>query len=213
MMLLGITESRDNFVNNFIQFVKTTVIGGLVIIVPLAILIFFVGDAVGTLVEVTKPLTTELPFGPLINAFFVVLIVALVIVAICFAAGFLLSTFWGRTAKGWLEKNILERIPMYTTLRGLTQRFAGIEDADYPVVEVDLYNSDSRVLGVLVDVLPDGRKMVYVPSSPVVTIGQSHILPESRVTEMDLSMTETIGCLSQMGLEAGKLYGGDAKQV
>jgi len=98
-------------------------------------------------------------------------------------------------------------------LRGLTQRFAGIENADYPVVEVDLYDSDSRVLGVLVDELPDGRKMVYVPSSPLVTIGQMHILPESRVTEMEISMVETIGCLSQMGLEARKLYSSDTTQA
>lgn len=192
--------------NNFIQFVKTTVIGGLVVIVPLAILVFFVGDAVNSLIEVTRPLTAGLPFGPLVNALIAVLVVAVIIVAICFVAGFLLSTFWGRTAKEWLEKKVFERIPMYTTLRGLTQRFAGIENADYPIVEADLYDSDSRVLGVLVDELPDGRYMVYVPSSPMVTIGQVHILPASRVTKMDLSMAETIGCLSQLGLEAGKMY-------
>ena len=196
---------------NFARFIKTTVIGGLVVIVPLAILIFVVGDAVNTLVTATKPITAGLPFYPLINALIAVLVVVAIVVAICFAAGFLLSTFWGKTAKNWLEKTVLERIPMYSTLRGLTQRFAGIEDADYPVVEVDLYNADSRVLGVLVDELPDGRKMVFVPSSPLVTIGQVHILPESRVTEMELSMVETIGCLSQMGLEAGKLYAGDDK--
>jgi len=198
---------------NLAQFVKTTVIGGVVVIAPLAILIFVIGDALKKLIAVTKPLTTGLPFLPLINALIAVLVVVVIIVAICFVAGYLLSTFWGRTAKNWLERNVLERIPMYSTLRGLTQRFAGIEDADFPVVEVDLYGSDSRVLGMLVDELPDGRKMVYVPSSPVVTIGQLHILPGSLVTEMELSMTETIGCLSQMGMEARKLYGGDARPV
>ena len=95
---------------------------------------------------------------------------------------------------------------MYTTLRGLTQKFAGIESAEFPVVEADLYHSDNRVLGVLVDNLPDGRQVIYVPLSPIVTVGQLHILPKERVTETDLSMSETIGCLSQMGLEAKKLY-------
>ena len=199
--------------NNFTEFVKTTVIGGLVVIVPLAIIVFVVGDTVHTLIEVTKPLTTGFPFGPFVNALLAVLIVVLVIVAICFVAGFLLSTFWGRTAKNWLEKRVLERVPMYSTLRGLTQRFAGMEDADYPVVEADLFGSGSRVLGVLVDELPDGRKVVYVPSSPMVTLGQLYILSASRVTETELSMAETIGCLSQMGLESRKLYGGDRATV
>ena len=97
----------------FIQFVKTTVIGGLVVIVPLAILLFFVSDAVDTLVEATRPFTMNLPFAPLVNTLIAVL---------------------------------------------------------------------------------------------VVTIGQVRILPASRVTKMDLSMAVTIGCLSQMGLEAGKMY-------
>lgn len=188
-------------------------IGGLVVIVPLAILVYFIGDAVNSLIEATRPLTADLPFGPLANALIAALVVALVIIAICFVAGFLLSTFWGRTAKDWLEEKVFERIPMYATLRGLTQRFAGIEDADYPVVEVDLYDSDSRVLGVRVDELPDGRHMVYVPSSPMVTIGHVHILPASRVTETDLSLSETIGCLSQMGLEARRLYSHNSGQT
>jgi hypothetical protein len=40
----------------------------------------------------------------------------------------------------------------------------------------------------------------------MVTIEQVHILPEVRNTKTDLSMSETISCLSQMGIEAGKLY-------
>lgn len=198
---------------NLVTFFKTTIVGGLVVIVPLAIIAFVVGDAVSSLVAVTKPLTQDLPFGTLANALIALLFVITIIIAVCFTAGFLLSTLWGAAIKNWLEKNLFERIPMYTTLRGLTQKFAGIEDADFPVVEADLYNSDNRVIGVLVDTLPDERQVVYVPYSPIVTVGQLHILPKARITETDLSMSETIGCLSQMGIEANKLYKDAAKRV
>jgi len=191
---------------NLITFLKTTIIGGLIVIIPLAIIMFVVGDTVVSLVTVTKPLTTDLPFGTFANAVIALLLVTAIIIAVCFTAGFLLSTLWGKAIKNWLEKSLFERIPMYTTLRDLTQKFAGIESAEFPVVEADLYNSDNRVLGVLVDILPDGRQVIYVPLSPIVTVGQLHILPKERVTETDLSMSETIGCLSQMGLEAKKLY-------
>ena len=191
---------------NLITFLKTTIIGGLIVIIPLAIIMFVVGDTVVSLVTVTKPLTTDLPFGTFANAVIALLLVTAIIIAVCFTAGFLLSTLWGKAIKNWLEKSLFERIPMYTTLRGLTQKFAGIESAEFPVVEADLYHSDNRVLGVLVDNLPDGRQVIYVPLSPIVTVGQLHILPKERVTETDLSMSETIGCLSQMGLEAKKLY-------
>ena len=195
-----------DMMKKFITFIKTTVIGGLVIIIPVAVISFVVGDTINSLIAATKPLTQDLPFDAFTNAAIALLLVIAVIIAICFIAGFLLNTLWGKTIKSWLERTLLEKIPMYSTLRGLTQKFAGIEGADYPVVEVDLYNSDSRVLGVLMDTLPDERRVVYIPSSPIVTVGQLHILPTIRVTETDLSMTETIGCLSQMGLEAKKLY-------
>lgn len=199
-------KHKRPMMKNLITFIKTSVIGGLVVIVPLAIIVFVVGDTVDTLITATKPLTEDLPFGTFANAMIAVLIVASAITGICFIAGFLLDTLWGATVKNWLESNLLERIPMYSTLRGLTKQFAGIEGADYPVVEADLYGSDSRVIGVLVDTLPDERHVVYVPSSPVVTVGQLHILPKTRIKKTALSMAETISCLSQAGLEANKLY-------
>ena len=191
---------------NLVTFFKTTVIGGLVVILPLAIIVIVAGDAVNSLIVATKPLTEDLPFGPLVNALLALLLVVAGIIAICFSAGFLLSTLWGRAIKAWLETKLFERIPMYKTLRGLTQKFAGIESADFPVVEADLFNSENRVLGVLVDTLPDKRHVVYVPSSPMVTVGQVYILPDARISKTSLSISETIGCLSQMGLEAKKLY-------
>ncbi len=192
--------------NKIITFIKTTIVGGLVVIVPLAVLAFIVGDTVNSLIAVTQPLTEDLPFDAFTNTLIALLLVIAVIIAVCFTAGFILNTFWGRTIKDWFEKTLLERIPMYSTLRGLTQKFAGINDAAYPVVEVDLYDSDSRVLGILVDTLPDKRGVVYVPSSPIITVGQLHILPRTCITETELSMSETISCLSQMGLEANNLY-------
>ena len=193
---------------NLISFIKTTIIGGLIVLVPLAIIAFVVGDAFSSLITATKPLTEGLPFGTFTNALIAIILVLAIIIAVSFTAGFLLSTLWGRSTKNWLEKNLFERIPMYTTLRGLTQKFAGIESSDFPVVEADLYNSDARVLGVLVDTLPDQRRVVYVPSSPVVTVGQLHILPGNRVAETALSISDTIGCVSQMGIDARKLYEG-----
>jgi uncharacterized membrane protein len=189
-----------------IEFIKTTAIGGVVVIVPMAILTVAIGDILKKLIEVTQPLTQNMPFSPLANSILAVLTVVLVVIAVFFIAGLLLNTFWGSVVKNWIEIKIFERIPMYSTVKGLTQRFAGIESSDFPVAEVDLYGSDSRVLGIVIEQLPDDRLMVYIPISPVVTVGQLHIVPKNCVKELDASLPNTITCISQMGLEAGKLY-------
>ena len=89
---------------NLITFLKTTIIGGLIVIVPLAIIVFVVGDTVVSLVTVTNPLTANLPFGTFANAVIALLLVTAIIIAVCFTAGFLLSTLWGKDIKNWLEK-------------------------------------------------------------------------------------------------------------
>lgn len=189
-----------------IEFIKITAIGGLVVIVPIAILTFVIGDTFKKLIEVTKPLTEHMPFRPLTNSIIAVLIVAFLIIAIFFLAGLLLNTFWGKILKSWFETKIFERIPMYSTFKGLTQRFVGIESSDFPVVEVDLYGSESRVLGIVVEQIPDGRLMVFIPTSPLVTVGQLNIVSDNCVKKLDASLPDMIKCISQMGLEAGKLF-------
>ena len=189
-----------------IEFIKITSIGGLVVIVPIAIVTIVIGDTFKKLIEVTKPLTEHMPFGPLTNSIIAVLIVAFLIIAIFFLAGLLLSTFWGKIVKSWFETKIFERIPMYSTFKGLTQSFVGIESSDFPVVEVDLYGSESRVLGIVVEQIPNGRLMVFIPLSPLVTVGQLNIVPNNCVKKLDGSLPDMIKCISQMGLEAGKLF-------
>jgi uncharacterized membrane protein len=189
-----------------IEFIKTTAIGGVVVIAPMAILTIVIGDTLKKLIKVTQPLTENMPFSPLANSILAVLTVALVVIAIFFLAGLLLNTFWGKGLKNWIERKIFERIPMYSTVKGLTQSFAGIESSDFPVAEVDLYGSDSRVLGIVIEQLPDDRVMIYIPISPLVTVGQLHIVPKDCVKELDASLLNTMECISKMGLEAGKLY-------
>jgi uncharacterized membrane protein len=189
-----------------IEFIKITAVGGLVVILPIAIITIVIGDTFKKLIEVTKPLTEHMPFAPLVNSIIAVLTVAFLIIATFFFAGLLLNTFWGKVFKNWFETKIFERIPMYSTFKGLTQRFVGIESSDFPVVEVDLYGSENRVLGIVVEQIPDGRLMVFIPISPLVTVGQLNIVPDNCVKKLDASLPDMIKCISQMGLEAGKLF-------
>ena len=191
----------------FFNFVKTTVIGGLVVIIPVAILIYAVGEIFVTLIDVTTPLTSWMPFHPAVNALLASTAAIAITVAIFFLAGLLVNTLWGNAVRNWLEKKIFSRIPMYSALKGLTQRFTGIEHAGFPVVEIDLYGSECRVLGVAVEKLPGNRQAVYIPSSPVATIGQMAVVPDAAIHEIDASLTDMFTAVSQMGIETQKLYG------
>lgn len=189
-----------------IEFIKTTVIGGVVVVVPIVVIFIVLGDVYRTLIEVTTPLTRGMTLGPFTNAVIAAVVVILEIILFFFVAGLLLNTLWGKSASNWLERTIFERIPFYSTLKQLTQRITGIENSNFPVVEVDLFGTSNRVLGIVIDTLPDGRMIVYTPSSPVITVGQLVIVEKENARILDASITDTLNCLSQMGLEAEKIY-------
>ena len=189
-----------------IKFIKTTVMGAVVVIIPMAIILWILADVFNKLITATAPLTKNMTFGPLSNAIIAMIFVVLVIILVFFIAGLLLNSFWGKSIKNWLESKVFENIPMFATLKQLTQRVAGIENSNFPVVEIDLYGTDVKVLGIAVDKLSDGRLMVYAPSSPVITVGQLYIVAEDRAKQLDVSIPDAINCLSKLGLEADKIY-------
>lgn len=189
-----------------IKFVKTTVIGGIVVIIPIAVITIVMADFFSKMVTITTPLTAKMPFGVFANTILASFFVVLFILLIFFIAGLLLNTFWGKSAKNWMEKNFFEHIPMYTTLKDLTNSVVGIESSNFPVVEIDVHSSGVSVLGVVVEEIVDGRLMVFTPFSPLISVGQLYIVSKDRVKELNASIPDAINCISKMGLEADKIF-------
>ena len=147
-----------------------------------------------------------LPFDSLASNTVVLLVAVGGIVLICFLTGLLLRTRVGDSAKKWFEGWISERIPMYGLLRNLTQRLVGIEGTEMAPAEIDLYGTASRVIGFIVEELPDNRYSVFVPQAPIATIGQIYVLPKENVQRLDASMADAANAITQWGVGAELLY-------
>jgi uncharacterized membrane protein len=190
---------------NLLDFVKTTALGGLVVIVPLGIVFVALTEVYDMLAGLTAGPAKLLPFGPFVNGVIVLLAQLTLIVIVCFAIGLFLKTQFGDRLKASLEQRLENLIPMYGLLRNLAQRLVGIEGIELAAAEIDLYDSEARVVGFIVEELPDGRYSVFVPISPLVTVGNLYMLPASRVRKLDVAMTDAIDYFSQWGAKGGKL--------
>ena len=188
------------------SFVKTTVIGGLVVIIPLSLIVIIFGDLFATLTRVAQPVAKNLPFNELLNTVIVTALAVLGILVICFATGLIVRTSWGLTGKDWFERRILGRIPMYNIVKHLTHRFAGMDGTQFTPAEIDLYDSGCAVLGAIVDELSDGRLAVFVPATPAATVGQIYLVPDSRVKRLDASLGATINTITEWGVDTSKLF-------
>jgi uncharacterized membrane protein len=190
---------------SLLGFIKTTALGGLVVIVPLGIVYLALTEITDMLGEFAATPAGYLPFAPAISVIIVLLLMLLLVLIICFAIGLFLKTQFGDRIKLSIETRLENAIPMYGMLRNLTQRLVGIEGMQLSPAEIDLYGSDARVIGFIVEELPGDRFSVFVPISPLITVGNVYILPRTKVRKLDASLTDTVNYFSQWGLEAGKL--------
>jgi len=106
------------------EFTKTTLIGGILVLIPIYLSVLLLLKALGGVVALMAPITGGLPEHlPLREV-----ISMLIIIAACFVCGVLVRTGPGLRAKDAFERAVLEKIPGYALIRGLAGKIAGKED-------------------------------------------------------------------------------------
>lgn len=190
-----------------IEFIKTTAIGGLVVIIPATIVLLIFGQLVLAVYGVGLQLAEVLPPAVREYTTVILLLAVVVIVASCFVTGLLLKTSAGLAIKQLFAKHVAGRIPMYSAISSLTQRFIGVEGEQFAPIEIDLYGAGSRALGFLVEDLPDGRCAVFVPSVPVATVGRVYLVPRDSVHMLETSTSNALTVISQWGVDSATMYG------
>jgi uncharacterized membrane protein len=189
-----------------LEFVKSVVIGGFLVLLPLLVIILVFGELLGLLALVTDPITSTLPFDAVTNTALATLITITEAILICFIAGFVVRTRWGGALLQWMERTVLEKMPIYVMIKNLTRKFSGLDSKQFIPVEVDLFGSESRMLGLIVEELPDDRLAVFIPSVPATTVGQLHLLPRDKVKVLDTSLGSFVNSISQWGVGTKKIY-------
>jgi uncharacterized membrane protein len=192
------------------EFIKTTALGGLVLIVPIAVMGVAIGYLINLLISANKAISELLPYDIFGHPAVAVAAAVCTVILICFAAGLLLRTGLGAHLASWLDNLLTEYIPMFGMIKSLTRKFTGKEALAFTPAEVDLYGSDARMIAFVIEELPDDRYAVFVPSAPALTVGNVFVLPATSVTLLDKSAKVAIDAVTQWGSGASLLYTDDA---
>ncbi|HSP97766.1 MAG TPA: hypothetical protein VL049_11045 [Candidatus Dormibacteraeota bacterium] len=178
-----------------LEFVKTTVVGGLVVVLPMAAAVLIAVKMLAALEGAVDPVAAALPFGTHVGR----LLALLIILAGCFVTGLLVRTSVGRRANVWLEQRVLERLPAYSLLRNLGRQVAGDGD-DSRMAPALAEIEEALVPAFIVEQLDDGRFTVFVPAIPTPTVGAVYILTPERVHRLDVPITQLVQVVTRWGL-------------
>lgn len=187
-------------VRKLAEFTKTTLIGGLLVVLPVYVTGLLLAKTAAGMLAVVSPVTAQIPASLQWRALIAWAILALT----CFVAGLVVRTGPGLRAKNAFEKAVLEKIPGYSLIRGLAGRVTGTQEDDtFAVALVEI--EDALVPAFIVEELADGFYTVFVPSVPTPAAGAIYILPRERVHPVDVPFTSGVSVVSKWGTGAGAL--------
>ena len=183
--------------------IKTTLIGGLLVVLPIYLSILLLARTLSGLLALLSPVTAAI--SP--DARFRQVAAIMIVLAVCLVVGLLVRTTLGLRAMEAFERAVLEKIPGFTMVRGLAKRLSGDRsEGTFRPALVEL--EDALSPAFIIEELEDGRYTVLVPSVPTPAAGALFILPRERVHPVDVPFTQAVKVISKWGVGAGAMARG-----
>jgi uncharacterized membrane protein len=188
-------------------FIRTTLVGGLLFLVPIVILTAIVAKALNLAATLVRPLAERIPVETMAGVAMAKLLAIAAIVLFCFLTGLLARAAWARKTIRWLEINLLSNIPVYGWIKDVGQSFAGVEKAEghEPVLA---WIEEAWQIGFLLERIDGGHVAVFVPGAPSPWSGAVFFMPEDRIRPLDVPLPAALQCLRRLGLGANALLKG-----
>jgi len=176
------------------EFVTSTLVGGLLIVVPVYLAVLLLLKGMKSAATLVRPFAALLPdWVPAENLFSLLLVLI-----ICFIVGVAVRTRSGRAVRERMEVALFGRLPGYGLIKSLTQRLSGAsEETAWTPALIEL--EDALVPAFIIETLDDGRLTVFVPSVPTPLAGAVYVLSADRVHILDVPFTQAIRSISRWG--------------
>jgi uncharacterized membrane protein len=190
---------RHRRFQKMIRFIRTTIVGGILFLLPFGVLIFVLGQVLPVAQKIVQPLAALIPFSSFIGLNIPVLLTGLLMLLICFVTGLFARTTLATRLVGELEKSVLSNIPGYDLLKQMSADIAGSADSSQQQVVI-VRLDDAIQVGLKIEDIDDGKRLaVFIPDAPIPHTGGIVIVDADRVTETNMSVKALLACLVRRG--------------
>jgi uncharacterized membrane protein len=186
------------------EFLKTTIIGGTLFLLPVGAILFVLSYALRLVKSVAVPISNSLHLdqwgGAGIGAATVLSVLMLVLIS--FAAGIVARTAAGRRITRWSENTLLNRFPQYQLMKSAAEGLVHIESASGlkpALVSIE----DGWQIGYLIEQLENDWVAVFLPQAPTPRSGNIMYLSADRVRPLGITMVQAISIVKAIGVGSG----------
>lgn len=190
---------------NFRSFIKQSLMGGLLVVLPAVLLIFVFRWVFFVVTDLIQPLTDFVLKNLFLPEIVADIIVLGTIMVGCFFIGVTVSTTVGRWLHHRFDKHLIRLAPGYKMVKEVIVELLG-DSKNSPfsngmVAKARIFGADSKteVTGLVTCEHANGDYTVFVPTGPNPTSGNMYHLPPEQVTlypdvPVESMMKTIIGC-------------------
>jgi uncharacterized membrane protein len=189
------------------SFLKTSLLGGVVVILPVAILTAVSVWVFNLVTGLIQPLTRLLIKDSQLNEYTAEIIVIILIIVSCFFVGVLVRTRLGAFFYRLIETRILKLAPGYSMIKDtVLQIFGSREDSPFSSVAIaQIFGNDTRVTAFITDKHADGSYTLFVPTGPNPTSGLIYHLDGKYVQPVKIPVQDAMRSIISCGAGSAKL--------
>jgi len=181
------------------NFLKTTLLGGLFILLPLMLLWIGLKEIGGLLEAMATPIADMIPGQYFENLTAPGVVAIVLIVGASFILGLAARSAWLSNIGRKIENTVLNRVPMYRMLKVISSALIDSDTSDVkPALVTD--NSGGGDPCYVIEKHTDGRATVLLPWSPASFAGSIKVVQQSELEFLSCSLDEFSRSLSQIGV-------------
>jgi uncharacterized membrane protein len=181
------------------KFIRATLTGGILFLLPLALLIIVLEKPYELLRMILEPLDRMLP-DRILGLDGRMILTVLLLVTICFVSGLLFMSPPIKRLFTRLEESVLSLIPGYSMIKSITADFLG-ESVEHRMTPVLVQDGDDLRIGFLVEE-GEGLCTVFFPDAPRLDAGEVKIVPAAAVQQIEAPTAQVIQSLKNFGAGA-----------
>jgi len=189
------------------NFLKTTLLGGLFILLPLMLLWVGLKEIGALLADMAAPIADMFPPGIFDNLTAPGVIALFLIIGTSFVLGLAARSTWLSYIGRKFERSVLYKVPMYRMLKIVSSALIDTDSSDVdPALIKDATGGGDPCY--VIEKHADGRATVLLPWSPASFAGSIKIVQQADLEILSCSLDEYSRSLSQIGVGVEKCLSG-----
>ncbi len=190
--------------NRIKTFFKTTLLGGVIIILPVVILILVFKWLFGMVFDAIQPLAklaeNSIPL-PEENKQYIAPVIALAVIVIaCFLFGLFVKTRLGLMIYSAFEHSFLSKAPGYKMIKETVNQLLGKKTSPFSSVAlVDVFGNGTLVTAFITDRHENGMVTVFAPTGPNPTTGFIYHVKAENVYPVSVPVEDTMRSVISCG--------------